>query len=117
MEYSDFIILLICGIISGFINTVAGGGSFLTLPILIFMDLPVSIANGTNRVQIVMQNIFAVSGFKSRGLSEFKFSGWLSLSAIIGSIIGAKIAIDFPEDVFKKHIIIINDNCGNKYFF
>ena len=66
MEYSDFIILLICGIISGFINTVAGGGSFLTLPILIFMDLPVSIANGTNRVQIVMQNIFAVSGFKSK---------------------------------------------------
>ena len=107
MEYSDFIILLICGIISGFINTVAGGGSFLTLPILIFMDLPVSIANGTNRVQIVMQNIFAVSGFKSRGLSEFKFSGWLSLSAIIGSIIGAKIAIDFPEDAFKKILSLI----------
>ena len=104
---NDILILLACGIIAGFINTVAGGGSLLTLPILIFMGLPSNIANGTNRVAIFMQNIFSVSGFKSRGVSDFKYSSYLSISALIGSIIGAKIAIDINEDLFNKILSIV----------
>ena len=104
---SDIILLLFCGIIAGFINTVAGGGSLLTLPILIFMGLPSNIANGTNRVAIFMQNIFSISGYKSRGISDFKYSSWLSVSALIGSIIGAKIAININEDMFNKILSIV----------
>ena len=73
LAFNDIIILLFCGIIAGFINTVAGGGSLLTLPILIFMGLPSNIANGTNRIAIFMQNIFSISGYKSRGISDFKY--------------------------------------------
>ncbi len=102
LAFNDIIILLICGVIAGFINTVAGGGSLLTLPILIFMGLPSNIANGTNRIAIFMQNIFSISGYKSRGVSDFKYSSWLSVSALIGSIIGAKIAININEDMFNK---------------
>ena len=102
LAFNDVIILLICGVIAGFINTVAGGGSLLTLPILIFMGLPSNIANGTNRIAIFMQNIFSISGYKSRGVSDFKYSSWLSVSALIGSIIGAKIAINIDEDMFNK---------------
>ena len=86
---NDIIILLICGIIAGFVNTVAGGGSLLTLPILIFMGLPSNIANGTNRIAIFFQNIFSISGFKSKGVSDFRYSSLLSTTALIGSIIGA----------------------------
>ena len=62
MEWAlnDVIILLICGIEAGFINTIDGGGSLLTLPILIFIGLPSSIANGTYRIAIFMQNIFLI---------------------------------------------------------
>ena len=107
MDYTEIIVLFFIGIFSGIINTIAGGGSLLTLPILIFMGLPPNIANGTNRIQLIMQNVFAVSGFKSKGVSDFKFSSWLSLTAIIGSILGAQIAIDIPEELFKKILSII----------
>ena len=107
MEFSEIFLLLIVGLISGMINTVSGGGSLITLPILIFIGLPPSVVNGTNRVQLVLQNLFAISGFKSKGVSNFKFSSLLSFSAIIGSIIGVQIAVDIPEDIFKKTLSII----------
>ena len=107
LAFNDVIILLICGVIAGFINTVAGGGSLLTLPILIFMGLPSNIANGTNRIAIFMQNIFSISGYKSRGVSDFKYSSWLSVSALIGSIIGAKIAINIDEAMFNKILSVV----------
>ena len=107
LAFNDVIILFICGVIAGFINTVAGGGSLLTLPILIFMGLPSNIANGTNRIAIFMQNIFSISGYKSRGVSDFKYSSWLSVSALIGSIIGAKIAININEDMFNKILSVV----------
>ena len=107
LAFNDIIILLLCGIIAGFINTVAGGGSLLTLPILIFMGLPSNIANGTNRIAIFMQNIFSISGYKSRGVSDFKYSSWLSISALIGAIIGAKIAVDIDEDLFNKILALV----------
>ena len=87
MEINEIILLFLCGLISGAINTIAGGGSLITLPILIFMGLPPTIANGTNRVQLIFQNISAVYGFKTKGISYFKFSSWLSFSSIIGAII------------------------------
>ena len=107
MEFSEIFLLLIVGLISGMINTVSGGGSLITLPILIFIGLPPSVANGTNRIQLVLQNLFAISGFKSKGVSNFKFSSLLSFSAIIGSVIGVQIAVDIPEDIFKKTLSII----------
>ena len=107
LAFNDVIILLICGVIAGFINTVAGGGSLLTLPILIFMGLPSNIANGTNRIAIFMQNIFSISGYKSRGVSDFKYSSWLSVSELIGFIIGAKISININEDMFNKILSVV----------
>ena len=107
MEVNEIILLFLCGLLSGVINTIAGGGSLITLPILIFMGLPPTIANGTNRIQLIFQNISAVYGFKSKGISYFKFSGWLSLSSLIGAIIGATIAVNFPEELFKKLLSII----------
>ena len=55
----DYILLVLVGFIAGVINVVAGGGSLLTLPMLIFLGLPPNIANGTNRIAIIIQNIFA----------------------------------------------------------
>jgi len=107
MEISEILILLFCGLLSGAINTLAGGGSLITLPMMIFLGLPPTIANGTNRVQLIFQNIFAVYGFKTKGISNFKFSSYLSISALLGSILGAYIAIDFNENDFKKLLSII----------
>ncbi len=99
---------LICiGFIAGSINTIAGGGSLLTLPILIFLGLPPNIANGTNRIAILFQNIFTTAGFKSKGVITFPFSIYIGISALIGSIIGAQIAVDIEGDTFNKFLAIV----------
>ena len=103
----DLFLLIGIGFIAGFINILAGGGSLLTLPILIFLGLPPTVANGTNRISIVIQNVFSVAGFKSKGVSEFKFSLWIGLSATIGAIIGSNIAVDIKGDLFNKILAII----------
>ena len=103
----EYLILFLAGLASGAINTIAGGGSLLTLPILIFMGLPPTVANGTNRIQLIFAQFFAVYGFKSKGIYNYKFSVWLAGSSIIGSLIGAKIAIELPEEFFKKILSVI----------
>ena len=52
------------GLVAGFLNVMAGGGSLITLPILIFMGLPVAVANGTNRFAILVQNVAALASFR-----------------------------------------------------
>jgi uncharacterized membrane protein YfcA len=98
----DLILLVIVGFIAGVINTLAGGGSLLTLPVLIFMGLPPNIANGTNRVGIVIQMLAGTAGFKSKGITTFPFSIYMGISALIGSLIGAQIAVDIKGETFNK---------------
>ncbi|HPX06839.1 MAG TPA: sulfite exporter TauE/SafE family protein, partial [Tenuifilaceae bacterium] len=61
-----YILMIAAGTAAGFINTLAGSGSLLTLPLLIFLGLPANVANGTNRIGILLQSIVAVGGFKQQ---------------------------------------------------
>ena len=106
-EYYKLLILIPVGIIAGFINTVAGGGSLLSLPTLIFLGLPPAVANGTNRVAIFMQNVSGVTGFRSKGVFIFPYSLWVGLSAFLGAIIGAKISVDLDDKTFNQIIAIV----------
>ncbi len=99
--------LILIGFIAGIINTLAGGGSLLTLPLLIFLGLPPNVANGTNRIAILFQNIFTTAGFKSKGIITFPFSIYLGISALIGSLIGSQIAVDINGEIFNKILAII----------
>jgi len=103
----NLLLLVAAGFMAGVINTIAGGGSLITLPLLIFLGLPPSIANGTNRIAIFAQNIFTTAGFKSRGVSTFPFNVYLGLSALVGAIIGAAIAVDIRGDIFNKILAFI----------
>ena len=105
--YLEIIVLIAIGFITGVINTIAGGGSLLSLPILIFLGLPPSVANGTNRVAIVIQTAFATAGFKSKGVTTFPFNTYLGAAALIGAIIGASIAVDIDGAVFNKILAVI----------
>ena len=107
MEWLDAVLILITGLIAGFANTVAGGGSLLSVPVLIFLGVPPVMANATNRVAIFFQNIFAVRGFRSKGVDAFPYAYWLSGSALIGAIIGAKIAVEIEGDLFNKILAVV----------
>ena len=106
-EWYHFVLLIVVGFAVGFINTIAGGGSLLSLPVLIFLGLPPSVANGTNRVAIVIQNAMATAGFKSKQVSTFPFNLYLGISALFGAIIGAYIAVDIKGETFNKILAIV----------
>lgn len=107
MEPLDILLIIAVGFVAGFINTVAGGGSLLTLPILIFLGLPPAVANASNRVAIFLQNIFGILGFRSKGVSAFPFSLYLGMVALLGAIIGAKISVELDEALFNRVIAIV----------
>ena len=106
-EWYHYALLVGVGFVVGFINTVAGGGSLISLPILIFLGLPPSVANGTNRIAIAIQNATGIAGFKSKGISTFPFNLYLGVSALFGSIIGAQIAVDIKGETFNRILAII----------
>ena len=103
-----YIYLILIGFIAGIINTISGGGSLITLPMLIFMGLPSSVANGTNRIAILIQNFFSTAGFKSKNINPFPFGLWLGISALFGSVIGAYLgSIYFKDEIFNKILGIV----------
>ncbi len=95
------LILFAVGVFSGFINILAGGGSLITLPVMIFLGLPGSVANGTNRVAILIQNFAAIAGFRQLNIFPWR-AGLLGVGpALVGTYIGATFAVDIPDRVFK----------------
>lgn len=102
MDYWNWLLLFGVGSVAGFINVNAGGGSSLTLPTLIFMGLDGALANGTNRIAIFIQNIFAIASFKKNKMHRFRESSWLSLFTLPGAIIGAILAARISSDVFER---------------
>ncbi|NNC33282.1 MAG: sulfite exporter TauE/SafE family protein [Croceitalea sp.] len=106
-EWYFNVLLVVVGFVVGFINTIAGGASLISLPILIFLGLPPSVANGTNRVAIVVQTAMGTAGFKSKGVSTYPFNVYLGISALIGAIIGSNIAVDIKGETFNRILAII----------
>ena len=103
----EYLLLIPVGFIAGFLNTIAGGGTLLTLPILIFMGLPAPLAQGTNRIAILLQTFAAVRGFKSKDVSTYPFSLYVGIAAFFGALIGAYLALDFDGKIFNRVLALI----------
>ncbi len=101
------LIILLAGGIAGFVNILAGGGSLLTLPLLIFLGLPPLAANATNRVAILVQNIVSIITFKRGGVLKFGYVFFLAGSALLGAILGAKMGIQVPDNLFQKILSLV----------
>lgn len=96
------------GILAGIINTLAGSGSLVTLPILSLLGLSSPVANATNRVGVVVQCVVASASFRRQGLLPFYPATWLwLLPTICGSILGAWLAVDIPERALDLALCVI----------
>jgi uncharacterized membrane protein YfcA len=102
MEFSHIALIAVTGLVAGFVNTVGGGGSLLTLPMLIFLGLPSATANGTNRVAVLVQSAVAVAGFRHKGIFDLHLGLLLGLPGLFGSILGARLAVDLPDAIFNN---------------
>lgn len=107
MEWYLVLALIGVGLVAGFMNTVAGGGSLLSLPLLMFLGLPANVANGTNRIAILLQNIIGVNTFRKNKILHLKADYKLAIPAVAGSILGAMLAVEINEAVMRKIIAIL----------
>lgn len=107
MSTLELLLLFVVGIVSGFLNVMAGGGSMLTVPLMIFMDIPGHIANGTNRIGILLQNITAVTAFYKKGFSNFKLSLSLAACTIPGAVLGAYLASHIQGKDFNRLLVFL----------
>lgn len=107
MDYSlsYFVILVITGLIAGVINTLAGGGSNLTLPALMLTGMPADIANATNRVGVFLQCLVGIKGYQKHGKIESDDLFPVLLPTLIGGVVGAILASILPATLLKPLLL------------
>ena len=104
MEWYTYIIIIAVGVVAGIINTLAAGGSLLTLPVLMAFGLSPNMANGTNRIAIFLQNIVGVSSFHQKKVMDFPSGFRAGIPAALGAVAGAFIAVNLRDEVMKLAI-------------
>lgn len=88
MDFVTVISLLLAGVTCGIVNVIGGGGSLLALPVLLALGLPAGVANGTNRIAILLQDITAVGTFRKQKQLPVREGLLLSIPIVIGALLG-----------------------------
>lgn len=107
MEIWQIVVLALVGVAAGWLNVMAGGGSLLTVPVMLFMGIPAPVANGTNRIAILAQNISAVTAFRRHGFSNFRLSLSLAAAASLGALGGASLGVHLQGEWFDRTVALI----------
>jgi uncharacterized membrane protein YfcA len=102
MDAADAALLLAGGLVAGVVNTLAGGGSMLTVPLLVLLGLPGGVANGSNRVGILLQSAFAAWRFRAEGVPGFREALRLFAPVLVGSMLGAAAIARVADATFER---------------
>jgi uncharacterized membrane protein YfcA len=102
-----YLLAVIAGAIAGVINTLAGSGSLVTLPMLVFLGLPADVANGTNRVGVLLQNVVGIAVFRRGGYSQSAGSCWIIVPSVVGALLGAAIATVLDKSSMELAIGVV----------
>lgn len=107
MEMWEGAVIFVAGFVAGFINAIAGGGSLLTFPILVMMGLPPDMANGTNRVSILLSAGTTALGFRSKGFKISQYAVGLGLVSMFGALLGVWLSLIIDPELFKQIFAVL----------
>jgi len=100
-EWYIYVIAFLGAIIAGSVNTLAGNGSAITLSILTeLIGLPGNMANGTNRVGVLLNGMGSTWGFYRGGKLKLENSRYIIFTVVAGAIVGGLIALNISNDQF-----------------
>ncbi len=99
-------VLVAAGLVAGFVNTLAGGGSILTLPLLMLAGLPPHVANGTNRVAVFLQSLAGTTDFNRHGLVHRGAVVGLLVPTLLGALLGAVTAAYLPGELLEPVLLL-----------
>jgi hypothetical protein len=101
-DITQWIVLAVGGLVAGVVNTLAGGGSLLTVPLLVFLGLPATTANGTNRIGVLFQNAVSTYRFRRAGLDGIREALPVLLPVLAGALLGAMAASRVSAEIFRQ---------------
>lgn len=101
MEWWEALLLVVGGLAAGTVNAVAGGGSMLTVPLLVLAGVPGNSANGSNRVGILTGNLASAVEFRRLGVDGLKHASVVLIPALVGSLIGSVGISRLTDDTFE----------------
>lgn len=101
------LMLVGAGLVAGTVNSIAGGGSLLTLPLLIFVGLPSTVANATNRIAVLVGGIGATGSFQKRGLIPWAWVRFGLPPALVGVGVGTWGAMRIGDVAFERVLAAI----------
>lgn len=102
MDATQLSILVAGGFAAGVINTLAGGGSLITVGLLVFLGMPGTLANGTNRVGVFAQSGISAWRFRAEGVSGFRDAVPILIPVLAGSLVGAYGISRVTPEIFER---------------
>lgn len=95
------VLLLLGGLFAGTVNAIAGGGSLLTVPLLILAGLDGLVANGTNRVAVLVQNASSAAAFARRGVGGPRQTVPVLVPVLVGSLLGSVLVSQIADEAYE----------------
>jgi uncharacterized membrane protein YfcA len=105
MSVTSIVLLVIMGLITGFMAGMLGiGGGIIVIPAMVMiLGFTQQSAQGTSLAMMLPPvGIFAVINYYKAGHVDWRVAAILALFFIVGSIFGSKLAIKIPQDILKK---------------
>lgn len=99
---AEWVLLMLGGVAAGLVNTLAGGGSLLTVPLLVMVGLTPNVANGTNRIAVLVQTVVASTTFQKKGVKGIGLGLRLLPSGAAGAVVGTLAAIWISNELFRQ---------------
>lgn len=106
-DFFLYLFVLLASMLAGFINTLAGSGSLIMLPILIGLGLPPVIANGTNRIAVAFQSATGLMTFLQKSSIRLQNPAWVITPSLTGALVGAYIATQVSNEFFKNFLGVL----------
>ena len=106
-EWYLYVAILLASTLAGFINTLAGSGSLITLSLLMFLGLPANVANGSNRLGVLFQSVVGVATFHKNKQIDLLKSTWFVVPMVVGASTGAMVAASLSAKVMEQVIGVI----------
>lgn len=106
LNIKTFLILCPMLFLTGFVDSVAGGGGLISLPSYLFVGIPVHLAAGTNKVVNSIGTATATLRYIRSGKVDLRSAAWAALGALVGAAAGARLALWCSEQVLQACVLV-----------
>jgi uncharacterized membrane protein YfcA len=104
---TPYLVIAVAAFVAGAINSIAGGGTLISFPALMYIGVPPVMANATNTVAIWPGSFAGVLGFREDIKKLQRWLLWLMIPSLLGGLAGALILLHTPEKTFARIVPLL----------